>query len=273
MNLHMRLVAVAALAYLGGCSQAPALVPAHEVPQLRPGIPAGYLARSALPDSLALLVPPPARGSAAWEADEEAYRSTRALRGSGRWKQAIDDAALGFPKAAGAFSCALGVSITPQETPRAYLLLRRTLVDSALATYAAKDRYARERPFIANSQPSCTPAEEASLAKEGSYPSGHAALGWAWALVLAELVPERTDALLQRGETYGQSRVICGVHWQSDIDAGRLVAAGAVARLHAEPAFLADMQAARQEIRQAQAARVAPSRDCLAEAKALGGAP
>ncbi|SEB24711.1 phosphatase PAP2 family protein [Variovorax sp. YR216] len=241
-------------------------MPASEVPQLRPGVPAGYLPRNALPDSLTLVPPPPSAGTAAFAADEAAYRSTRGLRDSGRWKQASEDAVLRFPQAAGTFSCAAGVPITENDTPHAYMLLRRTLADAGLATYAAKDRYKRARPFTTDNQATCTPAEEAGLAKDGSYPSGHASLGWAWALVLAEIVPERADAILQRGVTYGQSRVICGVHWQSDVDAGRLVAAGVVARLHAEPAFVAELGAARKEIRDARDRSLAPSRDCAAEA-------
>lgn len=57
------------------------------------------------------------------------------------------------------------------------LALRRSLVDAGLATYGAKDHYQRMRPFVENKEASCTPAEEAKLAKDGSYPSGHSALG------------------------------------------------------------------------------------------------
>ena len=34
-------------------------------------------------------------------------------------------------------------------------------------------------------QPICTPEKEQSLRAQGSYPSGHTSIGWAWALVLA----------------------------------------------------------------------------------------
>ncbi|AMO22733.1 acid phosphatase [Ramlibacter tataouinensis] len=265
------LVALAALACLGACSsQLPRPTPASEVPEIRPGVLAGYLPRNALPNSLTLLAAPPASGTAAFAVDEEAYRSTRSLQGSARWKQASEDAVLRFPQAAAAFSCAADLPITEKDTPHTYLLLRRTMADAGLATYAAKDSYKRKRPFATYNEPTCAPAEEASLAKDGSYPSGHSSLGWAWALVLAEIVPERADAILKRGEAYGQSRVICGVHWQSDVDAGRLVAAGVVARVHAEPAFLAEVEAARKEIREARSKKLAPSRDCGAEAQALG---
>ncbi|HRD45355.1 MAG TPA: phosphatase PAP2 family protein, partial [Caulobacter sp.] len=87
----------------------------------------------------------------------------------------------------------------------------------------------------------------------GSYPSGHSLIGYSWGLVLAELVPERATELTARGREFGDSRVICGVHWQSDVDAGRVLAAALVARLHAEAAFQADLATARSEIEAARA--------------------
>ena len=137
------------------------------------------------------------------------------------------------------------------------------------ATYKAKNTYNRTRPFVAFKTGSCTPAEEAFLAKDGSYPSGHAALGWAWALVLTELAPERADALLQRGRAFSQSRAICGVHWQSDIEAGRLTGAATVARLHANAVFVTQMQAAQREIARARARGDAAGGDCGVEAATL----
>lgn len=260
----LQAVVLAGLVALAGCAAPPAAVP-----ELRPGVPAGYLQRSALPNSLALLPPPPAANSAAFAADEEAYRSTRAYRNTARWALAVKDANLRFPAAAETFSCALGAPITEEATPHLYMLMRRSLVDTGLSTYAAKDHYQRTRPFVNFKDASCTPAEEPALTKDGSYPSGHAALGWGLALLLTELAPERADALLARGEAFGQSRVVCGVHWQSDVNAGRLVAAGTVAKLHADPGFRADFEAAKRELGAARAKGLPPTGDCKAEASAL----
>jgi acid phosphatase (class A) len=149
------------------------------------------------------------------------------------------------------------------------MLLRRTLLDAGLATYAAKNKYNRERPFVAEKRGTCTPSEEPMLSKDGSYPSGHASLGWAWALVLVQAAPQRMDALLQRGYAFGQSRVVCGVHWQSDVEAGRLIGAATVARLQSDDTFKAQVALARDEIAQAQAKGLKPSGDCAAEAAAL----
>jgi acid phosphatase (class A) len=231
----------------------------------------GYLPRAELPDSLALLPPPPAAGSTALAADAEAFRALTALRSGPRGAQAAQDAVLKFPQAAGHFSCALGVTISEQHTPHLNMLLRRTLTDAGLATYKAKEHYQRTRPFVAFETSSCTPNEEAALRKDGSYPSGHSALGWAWALVLTQAAPERSDALLQRGRAFAQSRGVCGVHWQSDIEAGRLVGSATVARLQTNAVFQAQLAAARSEIASARSkGLVPPAAACTAEAAALG---
>ena len=106
----------------------------------------------------------------------------------------------------------------------------------------------------------------------GSYPSGHSSLGWAWALILSEIDPEHANAILARGRAFGESRVICGVHWQSDVEEGRFMGASAVARLHADPAFRADLEAARAELAGIRAKNLKPTRDCRAEAAAMAGA-
>jgi acid phosphatase (class A) len=239
------------------------------VPEVRPGFLAGYLPAAEIPDSLGLLPPPPAEGSAAKAADVEAYRTTRALRDTARWQLATQDADLTFPSAAGTFSCALGAPISEAETPRLYTLLRRTLTDGGAATRAAKGQYKRPRPFVEFSEASCSPSDEGYLRTDGSYPSGHSSLGWTWSLLLAELAPERDDTILARGLAYGHSRVICGVHWQSDVNAGRVMGAGVVARLHDDATFRADFEAARAELERVRAKQLPPSRDCAAEAAAL----
>ena len=231
-----------------GCASAPQVEIPTSVPEIRPGILTGYLPRNALPDSLALLPPPPAPGSAALAADEAAFLATVPLRGTPRWALAARDANLVFPKAADAFSCTLDAPVGPDTTPNLYMLLRRSLTDAGLATYGAKDHYKRTRPFVANKVPSCTPADEKFLRDDGSYPSGHAAIGWVIGLILTDLVPQKQDALLKRGYDFGESRVICRVHWQSDVAAGRLMASAAYARLQSDPVFAAQRERARAEL-------------------------
>lgn len=255
-----------AILLLAGCTST---MPTRAVPELAPGIPTGYLSSTQRPDSLALLPPPPAADSAAFAQDEETHRQASALRDTSRWRQAILDADLHFPQVAGTFSCALGAPITSQGTPRLYQLLQRSLVDVGLSTQGAKTRYRRTRPFVMHGESSCTPQDEPILRKDGSYPSGHTTIGWAWALILAEVDPDRADAILARGRSFGESRLVCNVHWQSDVLEGRFMGAATVARLHGEADFREDIVIARKELAAVRAQGLAPGRDCTAEAEAL----
>lgn len=255
--------------FVSGCVNVDKSIKPAAVPEIRPGILKGYLERDVLPDSLALLPAPPAQGSAAFALDEEVKRQSLALRDTPRWTQAAVDDELAFPHAAGTFSCALNAPITEQDTPHLYILLRRILTDAGLATYKAKFYHKRIRPFVASKERTCTPKTEAHLAKNFSYPSGHTSLGWAWALVLTEIAPDKTDAILARGRAFAQSRLVCNVHWQSDVNEGYITGAAAVARLHADPAFRADLEAAKTELSAVRARGLQPTRNCKEEAAAL----
>ncbi len=273
-NIRMRVPALfVALVLAAGCATAPPPPEARgTVPPIWPGSIAGYLTKEEAIDSLALVPPPPATGSAALAADDEANRAARALRGTPRFAQATEDANLTFPRAAGSLACALGAPITEQDTPHLYALLRRVLSDAGYSTGAAKNKYMRKRPFLVNGEPTCTPADEKELAKQGSFPSGHSAAGWAWGLVLAEVAPDRAEAVVERGRAFGQSRVVCNVHWQADVNEGRILGAATVARLHGDAAFLADLAAAKKELAAVRAKGAVPDRDCPAEAAALATA-
>jgi len=257
------------VAITAGCAGLETQSKPADVPEIHPGILAGYLQPEEHPNSLALIPPPPAEGSAALALDEEISRKSIELRGTPRWDIAARDADLSFPEAAGTFSCSLGVPITEEDTPHLYMLLRRTLADAGLSTYTAKNKYQRKRPFMKNNEPTCTPDEEKDLRKDGSYPSGHTAIGWAWALILTEIAPNQVDAILSRGRDFGESRNVCNVHWHSDVVEGRFIGAAAVARLHADPAFQFEIKAAKAELAAVRTKGLLPTRDCQAEADAL----
>lgn len=228
--------------------QAPLTSLDKELKEIRPGILEGYLSPEEMPNSLLLVPPPPEEGSAAYALDLEEAARYVALDDEARKEQAAIDANLHFPEAADAFNSVLEVKISEAYTPMVYMIIRRTMADAGLSTYTAKDHYQRERPFMVNGSPTCTPEEEEYLSEDGSYPSGHTAIGWAWALILTELYPQQADVILERGKQYGISRNVCNVHWHSDVLAGRMMGAAAVARLHANADFLVDMEAAKKEL-------------------------
>ena len=259
---------------LVACSTAsPPSISVAEIGEFPPGMgaPKGYLIDTEMPDSLALLPAPPAAGSAAQAADDEAHRILSSNKSGPRWAMAAKDADLRFPAAASTFACALGVEISEKNTPHLNMLLRRSMLDTGMASYGAKNKYQRVRPFVQFNEATCFAQDEDFLRQDGSYPSGHSAIGWGWALILAEIAPQRADALLQRGRAFAQSRVVCGVHWMSDVESGRLIGAAAVARLHANATFQAQLALAKQEIAQANAKGWKPDAAvCEAEGKALG---
>lgn len=144
-----------------------------------------------------------------------------------------------------------GDSFTEARLPRTARVFADVLTGLSPPIGAAKNAYGRRRPFLDNPAVIQCETPDAQLAASGSFPSGHSAGGWAWALVMAELVPARADTILQRGRDYGESRVICGYHYPSDIEAGRLLAAGVIARLHADPSFRRHLDEARRELARA----------------------
>jgi acid phosphatase (class A) len=249
---HVVVLLTALLA--GACTTT---VPAAQVPPtsleavglVREGLslPKGYLDPEALPDSLSLLPPPPQPGSAAMAADQAAFEQVMQASAE-RQATAKVDAELEWSILIRPFEDILGTSLSDGSKPHTEMLLKRAMVDAGLSTYRAKKHYQRVRPFVVNGVSTCLPKQEEMLKADGSYPSGHTAFGWMLALVLTDLVPEKQDQLLKRGYEYGQSRVVCRAHWQSDTTAARMMASATFARLQSDPTFVAQLGLARTEM-------------------------
>lgn len=255
----------------GGAVIAAGLV-AHYAPTIRPAgaeksvssdVGFGYLS-GAVPEGLARLPPPPASGSAAMRKDEEARQGALQLNDPVRYAAAVADSDRSFATTLKSFSCAMGMDISEQSTPNIARLLNKMRIDVRHAAGPLRARYKRQQPFVMHKTATCSPKDEALVANQGSYPSARGAVGWSYALVLAELNPARAPAILQRGRDFGESRVICGSHWQSDIDAGNEVGRLVVAQLHQNKAFSADFEAAKTEATQLRASGAKPSGQCNA---------
>ena len=74
-----------------------------------------------------------------------------------------------------------------------------------------------------------------------------ATVGWGMALVLIELVPSHQNEILKYGYEYGYSGVISGCHYASDVQAGRILAACVLARMHNDPVFCRLLEQAKTE--------------------------
>lgn len=198
--------------------------------------------------SLSLLPAPPRPGSTLFMNDEAQYKWGKLQRDTPRGDQAAADARVNGDGVPNAFSEAFGVKISKETTPEIYRLVLGMREDAGdLSTREAKEYYMRKRPFAFYNEQTCNPEQQQELSTNGSYPSGHTAIGWATALVLAEINTDRQNEILKRGYEMGQSRVICGYHFQSDVDAARLVSSAVVARLHANEKFMEQLEKAKKE--------------------------
>lgn len=215
-----------------------------------------FLSLEQVPNSLEILPAPPAFGSEFFKQDSLWYEWGKTQRSSVRGEQARRDAVLWNEALGLAFSEAFGMPLTKENTPEILTLIINMTQDAGdLSTRLAKKHYQRVRPFIYFNEHTCFPEDEEGLSGNGSYPSGHTAIGWAVSLVLAEINPARQNEILKRGYEIGESRVICGYHYRSDVDAARITASAVVARLHADKAFTAQLKKAKKEFIRLSSAR------------------
>lgn len=209
-----------------------------------------WLTPKELPNSVNFLPPPPKNDSEAFAYDKSQYQWGKEQRkDSTRLAIAVRDAVWSIETICREFSVPFGMTISKEETPAIYELLYMALITSDQAGKLPKEHYKRTRPFVYYNEPTIYPQDEEWLRTNGSYPSGHTILGWSAALLLTEINPDNADTIMARGYIYGQSRVIAGYHWQSDVDAGRLVASAAIASIHADKRFQKLMKRAKREFK------------------------
>lgn len=224
----------------------------------------GYLKPDAV-DIMSILPPAPVAGEARYEADRAIFKSTRKLKGTPRWDLATADVSYANANMLKDFSCALGVDLTPETAPKLITLLERAGKDTQRFTNIAKKANKRLRPYKIDEGEICQPKEE--LGDSYDYPSGHTTGGWTWALVLSDVVPERTSQILARGRAYGESRIVCGAHNASAVDNGRLSATITITHMRHVAAYRADVKAAKAEFAKLKKTAKAPDAGmCKAEA-------
>ena len=206
-----------------------------------------YFTAGQMPDMLRTPLAPPDSLSAAFSYDLSRYIWGKTQRPTERGKMAKSDAEYGLQVVCREFAEPFGMEISKEKTPEIYRLLRDALPTCDEISWKPKNHFMRRRPFMVFHEPSLAPGDDAALSKNGSFPSGHTILGWSAALLLSEINPDRAEAIISRGYLYGESRVIVGAHWQSDVNAGYLYASVAYAKLHSSDRFLKQMAKARKE--------------------------
>ena len=206
-----------------------------------------YFTVDQLPDLIKCLPAPPAFDSPEFANDMMRFSWGKQQRlDPERAEIAKRDAVWSYEALLAEFDVPFGLHISAEDTPEIWKLMTTSLTTTDAMRVAPKAYYHRQRPFE-RFQDKMLTDEEAELTGEGSYPSGHTMRGWTAALLLAEVNPAAADTIFARGWMYGESRVIVGAHWQSDVDASRVAASIGFCALHNSPAFREQMAKAQAE--------------------------
>lgn len=144
------------------------------------------------------------------------------------------------------FKSVMGPGFTAEALPVTALLSAHVRKDESSAGSPLKNIYRRPRPYQTDStlHPVC-PLNPGPT----SYPSGHSLSGYLLAFTLVQLVPEKREQIFERADEYVHNRLVCGVHYASDIEASRRVAYAIFGSMAASPNFQRDLAAAREEMR------------------------
>lgn len=194
-------------------------------------------------DSISLLPPPPGRGSVEEAADLATVRAVFNGRTDAEKTRAMKDSGLAFSL----FQSAAGPVFDLHKLPKTQALLEKVKKDIGAVIDAPKNHFKRLRPYQIDDQLVLGQPEPSF-----SYPSGHSTRGTVYSLVIAELFPEKKDAILAIGRNIGWDRVLIGKHFPTDIYAGRVLGYAIVRELRSSTMFQHDFEQAMAEIRDAE---------------------
>ncbi len=215
-----------------------------------------YIPEIEMPDVVKVLPAPPADPSPEFDRDIMRYMwGKQQRRDLARLEMAVRDAIWSMDTTLVILGEPFGLKISKEETPAIYEVLTRGITTIENIRFRPKAHYFRIRPFAYFQEPSIFPQDDEWLATEGSYPSGHTIRAWACALIMAQINPAAAEAVFARAWLSGESRVISGCHWQSDVDASRPVAGIGFSRLQTSTEFQRAMARAQMEFRLLTAAR------------------
>ncbi len=195
-------------------------------------------------DAALLLPAPPAADSAETRAELAELHRIEQSRTPEQVAQANADAA---EEDMFAFKTVFGPHFNPEELPLTAALGEHVKNEQSVVGGQLKRAFQRPRPY--QTDPTLHPVCPIKAAHD-SYPSGHGLTGYLEAFTLIEIAPEERTAILQRADEFAHNRLVCGVHYPSDIEASRKVAYAVFGYMLATPRFQRDLAAARQEMRE-----------------------
>jgi acid phosphatase (class A) len=189
-----------------------------------------------------ILPPPPLDGGDVTRAELAELHAIAKVATGAQWEQAAfddehEDGAI--------FQSAIGPAYDLVALPATAKLLAEVRNEEAVAAGLAKDYFKRTRPWILDgSLKTCSRGD----APQSSYPSGHATMAYAMAGVLARVAPVLAPQVMRRAADYSDERLVCGMHYRSDIVAGQVLGTTVAALMLRDPRVQADVAASRSEL-------------------------
>jgi acid phosphatase (class A) len=202
-----------------------------------------YFVDPAVLDLALLLPPPPARDSEITKNELSVLHAIQQLRTS---QQVVRAQADDQEQDIFLFKTIFGQTFNATNLPLTAALSNHIYNDEDAASKPLKSGFSRPRPFQVDDtlHPVCTLSQ-----KPNSYPSGHTLGGYLFALTLVQMVPEKKEEILQRADEYAHNRMVCGVHYASDLEASQKIAYATFGYMLADPGFQKELAAARRETR------------------------
>jgi acid phosphatase (class A) len=192
-----------------------------------------------------LLPPPPANDSAKTKQEVGELLSIQVTRTPAMEARAIADAEENIWR----FSDVIdNPKFTKEKLPKVSAFFDRIVETEAAVVDPAKDAWKRTRPHLL--YPDLV-KPVVPLSKSGSYPSGHTTVGTLMGVVLGDMVPEKKDAIMARAWEFGWNRVIGGIHYASDIEAGRISGIAIAQAIMTHDDYKSEYEAAKTELRSA----------------------
>jgi acid phosphatase (class A) len=207
-------------------------------------------ARPATVELSKLLPPPPAAASTAAQHDLQVVLAVQQSRTAAEMAAAKADT----ERSVFRFADVLGPSMQSTSLPKTAALFARVAAVDKQAVKVTKDYWRHPRPAIVSDRVHPLSPEKPD---DWSYPSGHSTFGYTTAVLLANMLPEKRDAIFARADLYAQHRIVMGAHFPSDVEAGRIAGTVIAAQLLRDPLWHADFVAARDELRKSLALKPA----------------
>ena len=193
---------------------------------------------------LDLLPPPPANDSAQMKAELGEILTIQVTRTPEMAARAVADAEENVWR----FSDVIdSPKFTKENLPKFSAFFDRVVETEGAVVDPAKDVWKRPRPHLYSD----LVKPIVPLSKSGSYPSGHATVGTLMGIVLANMVPEKRPAIMARAWEYGHNRIVGGIHYASDIEAGRIAGTVIAETIMTHDDYKTEYEGAKAELRAA----------------------